>query len=119
MEWEKGTEALYEEYLRSADKTKVIGAETYYKIIYKSNFIGSAADLNWVEIFLPEEATHGVVTEKIMDENNRVFKVIGPARMSFHDDIPRWYLKAALYMVEGINRTSEIGEYIRFVPEER
>lgn len=117
MEQKKDTEELYEEYLRSEDKSKEIGAETFYKVIYKSAFMGPSANLNWVEIFVPEEAVHGAATGKIMDENNHIFKVIGPARMSFHGDIPLWYLKTVIYMVEGISHISEIGEYIRFIPE--
>ena len=100
---------IYEEYLRDDQYIEVDG-KPYYRIIKKSEYTTLGG---FVLIVIPKKLFHhGESMAKVKDENGNIFTLIGPAFMSFHSELPRWYRESYTFMIKEIKHVDEIGDFV-------
>lgn len=109
MNQNSGMQIEFENYLASDDKTILINGNTYYKIVYKYSHPNRN---NRIYITIPTELLIGNKSINVIDEEGREF-ILGPSvHMCFRDGIPEWYVKTLTVSIEGIDRISDIGNYL-------
>ena len=101
-------ERVYQDYIRAGYKKKEKDGQVYYKAVWIEEIHMKNLHLN--AIYLPYEMLKKVkVPIRIMNENDEIYELEGPAHIRFIDDIPEWYLKCGMFTTkETIN-----GSYFR------